>query len=96
MRGTTDYGKMYSRQQGNPSVVGYVDADYVIDLGDRRSTTGYVFTLAKGLICWKSMVQSLVALSNTKSEYMKVAEAVKKALWLTCLFKELSIHQDGV
>jgi hypothetical protein len=42
------------------------------------------------------MVQSLVALSTTKSEYMKVAEAVKKALWLTCLFKELSIYQDGV
>jgi hypothetical protein len=76
--------------------VGYIDADYAIDLGDRRSTTGYVFTLAMGPICWKSMVQYLVVLSTTKSEYMTVAEAVKKALWLSCLFKELRIQQDGV
>ena len=28
-------------------VVGYCDSDYVGDLDKRRSTTGYVFTLAK-------------------------------------------------
>ena len=66
MRGTTDYGKMFRRQQGNPSIVGYVDADYTVDLGDMRSITGDVFTLTRRPICWKSMVQSLIVLSTTK------------------------------
>ena len=47
---------MFDRQQNELSVKGYVDADYAGDLNDRRSTTGYVFTLAGGLICWRSMV----------------------------------------
>ena len=57
----------FSRQQSDPSVMGYVDADYARDLDDRMSTTGYVFTLNGGPICWKSMIQSLVALSTTES-----------------------------
>ena len=43
--------------------MGYVDADYARGLVDRRFTIGYVSTLGGGPICWKSMVQSLVALS---------------------------------
>ena len=96
LRGTTNYGIMFERQQDELSVRGYVDADYAGDLNDRRSTTGYVFTLAGGPICWRSMIQSLVALSTTESEYMAVAEAAKEALWLTGLVKELGIQQGGV
>lgn len=50
--------------------MGYVDVDYARDLDDSKSTTGYVFTLVEGPICWKFIVQSLVALSTIKSEYM--------------------------
>ena len=70
-----NYGIMFERQQDELSIMGYVDADYARDLNDRRSTTGYVFTLASGPICWRSMIQSLVALSTTESEYI-----AKKAL----------------
>jgi hypothetical protein len=42
------------------------------------------------------MVQSLVALSIIESEYMIVAKAVKEALWLTGLVKELGVEQGGV
>ncbi|KAL4292152.1 hypothetical protein GQ457_14G024210 [Hibiscus cannabinus] len=44
--------------------------DKECDLDDRRSTTGYVFTLGGGPICWKSTVQPIVALSTTEAEYM--------------------------
>jgi hypothetical protein len=96
LKGTTDYGITFVRQKSDLSVVGYVDADYAGDLDDRRSTTGYVFTLTGGPICWKSMIQSTVAMSTTEVEYMAAAEAAKEALWLTGLVKELGIQQGGV
>ena len=76
--------------------MGYVEADYARDLDERRSTTSYVFTLGGGPICWKSMVQSLVALSIIESEYMGVAKTAKEALWFVGLVKELGIQQGGV
>ena len=76
--------------------MGYVDADYARDLDDRTSATSYMFTLSGGPICWKSLVQSLVALSTTESKYMTVAKAAKGPLWLVELFKELGIQQGGV
>ena len=65
-------------------------------LYDIRSTTGYVFTLVGGHVCWKSIIQSLVAMSTTKTKYIVVAEASKEAVWLARLVKELGIEQGGV
>ena len=95
-RGTTDYDIMFNKQQSDPSIEGYMDADYTEDLDDKRSTMGYVFTFGGGLICWKFMIQSLVALSTIESEYMAVAEVAKESLSLTGLVKELGIQQGGV
>ena len=76
--------------------MGYVDAYYARDLDDKRSTTSYVFTLGEGPICWKFMVQPLVALSTTELEYMAVVEVSKEAFWLAGLIKVLGIQQGGV
>jgi hypothetical protein len=96
LKGTTNYGITFVRQKSDFSVVRYVDADYVGDLDNRKSTTGYVFILAGGPICWRSMIQSTVVMSTTKVEYIAVIEAAKEALWLTSLVKELSILQVGI
>ena len=72
MKGTTDYGITFVKQKSDLLIVGYVDADYAGDLDDRRSTTGYVFTLIGGPICWKFMIQSMVAMSTTETEYIAV------------------------
>uniref|UniRef100_A0A2N9HJ76 Integrase catalytic domain-containing protein n=1 Tax=Fagus sylvatica TaxID=28930 RepID=A0A2N9HJ76_FAGSY len=96
LKGTAEHGILFSRQSGTNSVVGYVDADYAGEVDDRRSTTGYVFTLSGGPICWKSTLQSIVAMSTTEAEYMAVAEAAKEALWLKGLVKELGLNQGGV
>lgn len=37
-----------------PSILGFSDADYVVDLDKRRSTTAYVFKLWNSSISWKS------------------------------------------
>ncbi|KAH9305565.1 hypothetical protein KI387_009969, partial [Taxus chinensis] len=52
------------------------------DLDKRRSTSGCVFTLAGGPISWMSKLQSIVALSTTKAEYVSTSHACKEAIWL--------------
>jgi hypothetical protein len=67
LKGTIDYGIIFSKHHGNPLAVRYVDANYACDLDDRRFTICYIFTLVRGPIYWKSMVRFLVALSTTES-----------------------------
>ena len=59
---------------------GYVDADYVGDLNQRRFMMGYVFTVTEYVISWKAELQDTVTLSMTKAEYMVTIEASKEAL----------------
>jgi transposase InsO family protein len=97
LRGTLDVGLMFKWEKSSePHVSGYVDSDYAGDLDRRRSTTGYVFTLAHGPISWRSMLQPTVALSTTEAEYMAVTEAVKEALWLQGLVGDLGFSQEHV
>ncbi|KAG8501335.1 hypothetical protein CXB51_003507 [Gossypium anomalum] len=60
-----------------------------IDL-DRRSLTGYVFTIEGCAISWKTILQTTVALSTTEAEYMAITKACKEAIWLKGLFSELN------
>jgi hypothetical protein len=91
LKGTIKYGITFVKQRSDLSIVGYVDANYAEDLDDRRSTMGYVFTLARGPICWRSVIKTTVAMSTTEAEYVAVAEATKEALWLIGLVKKLGI-----
>ena len=66
------------------------------DLDQRKSTTGYVFTIAECIIRWKAELQDIVALSTTEAEYMTAVEASKEALWLRELVETFSIVHDSV
>ena len=92
--GTKDYGINFSgKDQGG--LRGYCDADYAGDLDTRRSTTGYVFIINGGAICWSSKRQPTVAASTTEAEYMAAAHAVKEALWLRKLATDLQLSMEG-
>ncbi|XP_070031765.1 secreted RxLR effector protein 161-like [Nicotiana tomentosiformis] len=82
-------GSLRYAMEDNRSVVGYCDSgkEYLA----RRSTTGYVFTFAKAPVSWKSTLQSTVTLSTIEAEYMTIKEAVKEAIWLQGLLKELVV-----
>jgi hypothetical protein len=94
LRGTSDYCITYS--SGCESVCGYVDSDFVGDLDKRRSTSGYVFTLAGGAVSWMSKLQNNVALSTTEVEYVAASHACKEVVWLKDLFSEFGRMQDKV
>jgi hypothetical protein len=76
LRGTCDYCITYN--SGRELVYGYVDFDFAGDLDKRRSTSGYVFTLAGGAISWMSKLQNIVALSTTEAEYVAASHACKE------------------
>eukprot|EP00253_Pinus_taeda_P006198 PITA_06198 len=66
------------------------------DLGKRRSTIGYVFTLAGGAITWMSKLQEIVVLSTTETEYIVASDANKEAIWLKDLLDEIGRTQERV
>jgi len=59
-----------------------VDASYVGNLDTRRSTTGYDFFLYGVPVSWRSILQSITALSIIEAKYIGITEAAKEMLWL--------------
>nr|GEY06995.1 retrotransposon protein, putative, Ty1-copia subclass [Tanacetum cinerariifolium] len=82
---------MGSRYMHNPGKGHWQAVKWIL-----RSTTGYVFTLVKAPVSWKSTLQSTTALSTTEAEYMVMTEAVKEAIWLQGLLGELVTSQKFV
>lgn len=64
----------------NQSPVDFIDADWGGCITDRRSYTGYTFTLSGTSISWKFQKRRTVALLTTEAEYMALAEALKECL----------------
>ena len=92
---SVDVGLVFE-QKDSQYLVGYCDSDYGGDLDKRRSTTGYVFTIANAPDSWKSTLQSTLALSTTEAEYMTITEVAKEAIWLQGLLRELGIGQEEI
>ena len=78
---SSDPGKgiRYSRKAGL-QVSGYVDSDFAGCEDSRKSTTGWIFTLAGGPISWSSRRQQTVVQSTIDAEYIAASEAAKKAV----------------
>jgi len=61
-------------------IEGYSNYDYAGD--DRKSMSGYVFTLAWGAISWKSSNQTVTTLSSMYAEFVSCYEATGQVNWL--------------
>jgi hypothetical protein len=88
----SDRGKgiRYSGKYGF-DLKGFVDSDFAGCEDSRRSTTGWVFTLAGGPISWNSQRQKTVATSTLDAEYVAGAEAAKEAIWIRNFINDLRI-----
>jgi hypothetical protein len=73
-------------------IVGYSDSDYAGD--DRKSTSGYVFTLAGGAISWKSCKQTVTISSTMYAELVACYEATEQVNWLKKFIPDLKIVDD--
>ena len=72
LQGTKNLMMTY-RRSDSLHIVGYSDSDYVGD--DRKSMSGYVFTLAGGAISWKSSKQTVTTSSIMYAEFVACYEA---------------------
>jgi len=63
LQGTKDYMLMY-RQIDNQDVISYSDLDFVGYVDSRKSTSGYIFMMADGVILWRSVKQTFTVTST--------------------------------
>jgi hypothetical protein len=73
---------------------GFVDASHANDLRNCRSTTGYGFVLAAGVIAYRCHTQTITATSSTEAEFLAAVEAAKLAKYLRSILRELGFPQD--
>ena len=92
---TLVFGIKYQQSPNEQILHGFSDADWAGNKDTRRSTSGYCFLLAGRVISWSSKKQQSVALSSTESEYMALAKATAKAIWLRKLLCELGFPQSN-
>ncbi len=88
---TRDYALIYPKSN-TTTLTGYSDSDHAGDLGDRKSTSGFIFILSGCTISWRSMKQRTVAISSTEAEYIAMSDATQEALWLKTILSELGVN----
>ena len=86
IKGTFDYGLIYSPKDNNTQIVGYADADWAGDVSTRESTSGYAFQIGGSTLSWMSKRQSIVALSTIEAEYDALSTATQEVIWLRSKF----------
>ena len=95
LQSTADYGLQFFNY-GSLTLIAYSDADWGSVPDDRRSVGGYYVFLGSNLISWSSKKQPIVSKSSSESEYLALALATLKVLWITYLFQELKISFDQI
>ena len=91
LKGTENYGLVYSKEDSPLKLIVYCDADYAGDRDDAKSTSGFCVSLAGAAISWKSQKQQTVALSSTESEYMALTEVTKDIMWVHGVLEFLGV-----
>ncbi|XP_042485262.1 secreted RxLR effector protein 161-like [Macadamia integrifolia] len=81
LKGTREYMLTY-RASDQLEVIRYSDSNYAGCLDSRKSTPGYIFLLAGGVIYWKSKKQTCVSTSTMEAEFVAFFEATSMAIWL--------------
>jgi len=68
---------------------GFTDSDWVANVDNCQSVSGYVFSLGHGAISWSLKKQATVATSSTEAKYMVSCHA----MWLCALLRLIGHEQ---
>jgi hypothetical protein len=91
MRGTIGYGLIY-RSTKDFRLIGYTNSDWAGCMDDRKSTSGYSFSMGSAAVAWSTKKQPTVSLSTTKAEYK--ATTTCEAVWLSRILEDLHEQQE--
>ena len=61
---------------------GYTRSNYIGNLDNRKSTSGYIFMHIGTMISWRSKLQDCITFPTTKLEYITTFETTKEVIWL--------------
>ena len=87
-----DDGPWYSLQVGfGVQLVGYTDVDWAGHKADKRSTSGFIFSISNGSISLSSKMQSIVTLSCKEVEYKGTIFTACEVVWLKRILKNLGV-----
>ena len=87
LRFTRDYGLHYTRY---PAVLeGYSDANWISNVKDSKSHSGYVFTLGGAAVSWKSSKHTVIARSTMESEFIALDKCGEEAEWLRHFLEDI-------
>ncbi|KAH9686503.1 hypothetical protein KPL70_014374 [Citrus sinensis] len=80
LRYTRNYGLHYTRY---PEVLEeFSDANWISDVKDLKSTSGYVFTLVGAAVSWRSSKQTVIVKSTMESKFIALDKYGEEAEWL--------------
>ena len=81
LKRTKDFMLTY-RRSDSLEISGYSDSDFAGCQDSKRSTSGYVFMLAGGVISRRSAKQTLIASLTMAAEFIACYEASNHGIWL--------------
>ena len=87
LRFTRDYGLHYTRYHA--VLEGYSDANWISNVKDSKSHSGYVFTLGGAAVSWKSSKQTVIARSIVESEFIALDKCGEEAEWLRHFLEDI-------
>jgi len=90
LRNTANVAIQYNAPDPEATLpIGFTDSDFARDPDDRKSTSGYVFMLARGAITWRTRKQPLVAFSIVEAKYIGASDTAKEAIWVRSLYTRI-------
>lgn len=92
IKGTINYGVKFGKS-ADFKLFGFSDSDWAGSIDDRRSTSGYCFSLGSGIFSWCSKKQDIVTQSTAEAEYVAATAAVNQVLWLRKIFVDVHLEQ---
>lgn len=88
--GTIGHGLMYTNSE-ELKLCGFTDSDWGGVTDERRSTSGWCFSLGSAAVAWRSKKQLITALSSTEAEYIAATSAACEAVWLRRLLSDFGM-----